>query len=135
MPRPLLPAIAAAAALAAGCGGDDDGRNAQRFEGEQREVARVVDDLEKASREGEAGRICDELFTEELARLIAARNRRGCEARVGEQQLDERARIDVNEIRVEGDEAKVGVRERDGDRVILTLRRDGDDWRILSITG
>ena len=135
MPRLPMPAIAAAAALAVGCGGDDDGRNAQRYDGEQREVARVVDELEQASREGDSTRICDELFTEELARLIAARNRRGCEARVGEQQLDEQARIDVNEIKVEGDQARVGVRERDGDRVILTLRRDGDSWRILSIVG
>jgi hypothetical protein len=129
----IIPASLLAATVLAACGGDD-GRNAKRFDGDKKDVAAVVDELEKASREDEPDRICGEIFSDELERLVASQEGEGgCEKRIKREQIDEKARIDVQSLEVDGKKANAVVREQDGDQITLNFVKKGDEWEILSI--
>ncbi len=126
-------ALAAAAALAA-CGGGDDGDNASRFSGPSRQVAQVVDELQKASRDGDAERICNRLFTPKLVRDIAlSTGGRSCIDRVKQKLVSDDAKLTVRSINVAGAEATAVVREQNGNVTRLGFRRVGDRWRVDSI--
>ena len=117
-------------------GGDDGGRNASRFDGDKKDVAAVVDRLETASRDGEAATICEDIFSLELQRLVTSQEPDGgCEARVKREQVNEKARIDVQSVDVSGEKATASVREQDGDAITLNFVKSDGDWRILSIVG
>jgi hypothetical protein len=123
------------AALGA-CGDEQqpEGGNAKRYSGEQKRVAEVVDELQAASRDGDAARICDELFTDKLAGVISVRaSGKPCEEPVRKQQLAENASIRVLAIRLHGAAASAHVREQNGNRTTLELVKQGGDWRIDSI--
>ncbi len=129
----IITASLLAATGVAACGGDD-GRNAKRFEGDKKDVAAVVDELEKASREDEPGRICTEIFSDELERLVASQEGEGgCEKRITREQVNEKARIDVQSIEVDGEKANAVVREQDGDQITVNFVKKDDAWEILSI--
>jgi hypothetical protein len=125
-------ALVAAVALGA-CGGDDAGRNAERFEGDLRDAAQVVDDLETASRDGDAARICDELFAPVLAGELAKRPSGSCEKEVDGTLVRPDERIEVEELTGRGGQAFALVREQDGNRTRMRLEKQGDDWRIAAL--
>jgi hypothetical protein len=118
----------------AGCGGDRPlGPNARRFEGERRAVATVVDDLVVAAHDGDARRVCRELFTSALALAVAERAGTSCEAAVRRNLVIGREEIRVMRVGVKPPQAHATVREV-GNRVsrLGFLRHDGA-WRISAI--
>jgi hypothetical protein len=130
---PAAAAVIAALALA-GCGEDRPlGPNAKRFHGERRAVASVVDDLVAAAHDGDARRVCRELFTSALALAVAEHSGTSCEGAVRRNLVVGREEIRVTRVTVSPPQARATVRET-GNRVsrLHFLRHDGA-WRISAI--
>ena len=113
---------------AAGCGEPKPGANEARFPEAKRPVARTVDRLQAAARDGDGERICDELLTERLAERLG-----DCERVVKAQLVADDAKLTVDSIRVRGRVAYASVRERNGNVSRVRLRRSGEGWRVDAI--
>jgi len=123
----LLALVLASAALA-GCTAANPNTSAGGFEGEERDVAQVIDDL-KGSRDPEE--ICSRLLTDDFAKSLEAD---------GHDCVDEFEAVirdvadtdmDVRDISVSGSTARAQVRQ-DGKSATFELERDGSSWRISS---
>ncbi len=123
----------ALAALGSGCLGDEEQPPPAR--GAPREIAQVVQRLERATARGDWGAVCRDLLTR------AARRRAGgpdCVrlTREAGQQI-ERPAIEIASIRVRGDSAQVGVRTRARGQAevidVLELRRERGAWRVEAL--
>jgi hypothetical protein len=126
-------AVAAAAALA-GCGESKDAKPAPVASGEQRAVLGTIDALQSASRQGDADKICDEIFTETLAKSIRDASKRSCEKEVQRTLISPDAQISVGrQIDIKGSRATAMVREQNGNTSTVFLVKDGDRWRIERI--
>jgi hypothetical protein len=129
----LVFSLVAAAALGA-CGGDDDDEGQATVPAQQRAILSTIEDLQAASRRGDAARICDDIFTETLAASIRRASKHSCAAEVRETLVSPDARISVARgIRVKGSRATATVREQNGDTSRVSLVKDGDVWRIERI--
>jgi hypothetical protein len=136
LPAFVLPA-ALAATLLAGCGASTT-NNAEDFQGDQKAVAQVIDDLEKASKGAnpDTKEICNTIF----AKAVADKLRQGsddCQDAVKRQLKDvSDSDITVKRIAVNGNTAVATVVSSvNGDDATQTLNlsRDGQTWRIASL--
>ncbi len=117
-----------------GCGGSDDADEGPAVPDEQRAILRTIDDLQAASRQGNAHRICAEIFTKTLANSIRDVAKRSCEAEVRATFVSPDARLSVGrKIEVKGARARATVREQDGNTSTLFLRKQGARWKIERI--
>jgi hypothetical protein len=125
----------AVAALAPGClGADEEARPAT---GAPREIAEVVQRLERATLRGDWTALCEDLFTE------AARARAGgpdCARLTGEAgRAIRRPAIEIRAIRVRGARAFADVRTRAAGQAevadVVELRREGGEWRVEALGG
>jgi hypothetical protein len=127
-PAVLLASLLAAAALA-GCSQANPNASAGSFEGDERDVAQVVDDL-KSTRDPEE--ICSRIFTDGLARSLAA----GGHDCVDEVQATIRdvasTDLDVRDVTISGSTARAEVRQDDA-TATFELQRSGESWRISSL--
>jgi hypothetical protein len=130
-PRALLGCAAAAlllAAAGAGCGQSDE-----------EEVRATLERFESATRDRDYKTLCDDVFAKSiLARLQAIGL--PCEVAL-ERGLGGRLQptLEIHRIRVRGDVAlaevtSTAVGERPA-RVTLRLVKEGDDWRLASLSG
>ena len=124
----------AVAAFLAGCLGADE--EAMPAGGVARDVAGVVERLEKATAGRDFGTVCDELFT------AAARERAGgddCErlTRSAAEGI-RRPSIEIEAIEIRADRATVEVTTRAAGQAevpdALELRRERGDWRVEALT-
>ncbi len=115
-------------ALVAGCGQTD---SSTEFQGAERQVANVIEDLQEAAVEGEERRICRQLLTAELARRSGDCNRAVTEAL---DETDITAALAVEDVRISGTRAtaRVAAGTDEKQRSTLRLERVGRDWRIAS---
>jgi uncharacterized cupredoxin-like copper-binding protein len=132
-----LPAIAVPlvlAALASGCAGGASSAN--DFQGEQKQVADVVEKLQSAGETGDAKTICDDILSKALADQIKAAGS------TCEQELDKAIKdaddfdLDVESVTIDGDKAtaKVKGRDRGADRVrTFEFSKEGSSWRATSL--
>ena len=132
----VIALAAAAAVLVAGCAGQQTSNNADDFSGEDKAVAQVVDDLAEAGMKGEAGDICNTLFTAEVADALNQGNR-NCQDAVSD-QLDDASsfKLDVVRVEVSGDTATAVVRSQfDGTEEPRTMRfeKANGTWRIAGL--
>jgi len=133
MPRPLtLIAIVLATGSLAGCTAANQNASAGSFEGAERDVAQVVDDL-KSARDPEE--VCSRLFTDTFAKSLEA----GDQDCVDEVQATIRdtanTDMDVDDVTVTGDRATAKVSQGDA-TATFELERSGDDgWQISSLGG
>jgi hypothetical protein len=125
----------AVAALMSGClGADEQPRPAT---GPAREIAQVVERLERATVRGDWATVCEQLLSE------AARARAGgaeCERRTRRAGRGvERPAIEITAIRVRGARAEVAVRTRARGQAevpdVLELRREEGAWRVEALAG
>jgi hypothetical protein len=130
-------ALCVLAIAVVGCGGAASD-SSKSFDGEKREVARTVEDLEKAGRDKSEKKICGELFSE---RLLASLKKQGtnCTTAVKEALEDtDSFDLKVEEVNLSGPSARVKVesgRAGSGEKTdTLTLDRDGSTWKISSLT-
>jgi hypothetical protein len=123
----------AVAAFLTGCLGADE--EAAPAGGAAREVAGVVERLEKATARGDFGTVCDELFT------AAARERAGgedCErlTRSAAEGIA-RPRIEIEAIELRPDAARVEITTRAAGQAevpdLLELRRERGAWRVEAL--
>lgn len=130
----LLVAAVTAAAVLGGCGEPDDAQQAPPASGEQRAILSTIDALQSASRQGNADKICNELFTETLAKSIRGASRRSCEKEIRATLTSPDAQISVQrQIDINGARATAMVREEDGAASTVLLVKDGGRWRIQRI--
>ncbi len=131
----LLRALPLVALALAGCslgGGDED---PQPVRGAPRQVARVVTELDAATRKGEYRRICNELFTASARRRAGGKD---CASLLRSTARELRnPSIELVSIRVNPRQAVARVRTRaTGQAPIvdqLVLRREGGGYRIEAL--
>jgi hypothetical protein len=102
-----------------------DHRNVDDYDGEEREVAAVIDGFEEDSAED----ICADLVTEGFRASSGGPD--GCVRRldIGDQR---NADIDITSITIDGDTATVMADELD-EQLAFTLVREGGTWRVDEI--
>jgi hypothetical protein len=128
-------ALTVVVAALGGCGGSDDGDKGPVVPSEQRAILQTVADLQTAGRQGDAGRICDEIFTKTLANSIQRAANRSCAAEVRATLVSPNMRLSVGrDVHVNGSRATATVREQNGDTSRIFLRKQGRDWQIDRIS-
>jgi hypothetical protein len=134
MRRSLLALPLVLAALAAGCTAQSS--SSADFDGEQQDVAEVIDKISSAGQTGSGQEICDDVLAKGLADRMAAGGA-SCA-----QELDDALKdaddfdLSVESVAIDGDTATAEVKGRDGDEdrvVTFELERTGQDWRVSSL--
>jgi hypothetical protein len=131
----LAGGAAAGLLVFAGCGGDEGETAPRDISGPPRQVARVVDRLDRAVRAGDFERICRELLTAE-ARVRAGGEK--CAATMAKEAAGvRRPWIKLQSIRVVGDRAEAELLTSAKGEVpaeeTLQLVRRGDGYRIVAL--
>ena len=121
-------------AFVIGCGGDDDDTNADRYEGEEAEVAALVDDVAEAGRDGDGERICEQIFADPLAANIEKESKQSCATEVEENLPEDEYELEVDSVDVNGDEATAAVTDQDDNKSVLHVVKVDSDWRVLRVT-
>jgi hypothetical protein len=134
MRRSLAAVPLVLAALASGC--TSGASSTEDFQGEQKQVADVVEKLQSAGETGDAREICEEILAKSLADQIRAAGST-CEQEL-DKAIDDADDFDLEVERVEinGDRATAQVRGRDrgADRVrTFEFERAGSGWRATSL--
>jgi hypothetical protein len=134
--RIVFVAALLAGALVIGCGddGDDVNNNADDYSGQDAEVAQLVDDFANAGRDGNGEEVCDEIFSEELAKNVEKEAGQSCPTEVAENLTEGDYELDVDTLEVNGDTATVGVTDQDDNKSVLHIEKIGADWRIARVT-
>jgi hypothetical protein len=134
MPRTVLAVPLVLAALATGCGASAS--SAGDFEGEERRVADVVEQLQSAGETGDAAEICNEVLSQQLRDQIQEAGA-SCE-----QELDKAIddaddyELEVEDVTISGNSATATVRGRDrGEERVRDFEfvREGRNWRATSL--
>ncbi|MGI8593324.1 MAG: hypothetical protein ACR2ML_02975 [Solirubrobacteraceae bacterium] len=125
----MLVLAAIAAAPLVGCGGD----RPDRFSGEDRQVADVVEALGAAARDRDTFAVCSQI----LASSVTKRLGRDCRARVSRAlaSIDD-ATLEVVNVRVRGGEASATVLTGSGDPPRsgdVMLVREAAGWRVSAL--
>ena len=112
----------------AGCGAQSATGD---FEGEDKRVAQVVVDLQKAAQESDERLICRQLLSTELVRTLG-----DCNKTVdGALKVADTPEMTVEEVEVTGTTATAEVQSgRDPDAVrTIQLAKEGDDWKLADL--
>jgi hypothetical protein len=134
MRRSLFALPLVLAAVAAGCTAGSSSSN--DFQGEQKQVADVVEKLQSAGETGNAREICEDVLAKSLADQIRAAGS------TCEQELDKAIKdaddfdLEVESVTIDGNTAtaKVKGRDRGEDRVrTFEFEREGSGWRATSL--
>ena len=115
----------------AGCGGDE--KASDRFEGEEAEVAAVVDRLGEAARSGDVATICEDLVTVALQRSVRQAAGTSCGQEFEENVVADDAKFEVESVEVNDDEATAVVVDQDDRKSTLFLGVENGEWRIARI--
>ena len=119
----LVPALACSGAAAST--GD--------FEGEEREVAQTIEDVQAAGQAGDEEELCNELFAEALVQRLQAGSA-NCRAELGSALDDaDGYDLDVQDVTVQGGRATARVEVEGGAARTLTLVREGGRWRVSEL--
>ena len=132
MPRSLPAALLATLALA-GCGAQQTDAGVDRFRGEERKVAQVVEDLSTAAEAKDSAEICGRLLAKQVVDRIAA-GAQDCEQEI-ETSLDDADGYDltVQRVAVAGPDAATAlVRDAEDKTRTLAFVRQGAGWRLAT---
>lgn len=119
----------------AGCGrsngqGDDE-TPAQPVQESQRAVLDTIDLLQTAARDGDARRICEDVFTTDLVTSIEVKTKGGCPREVRRRLFSKTTSISVEQgIVVKAKTATAVIREASGAVSMLYLLQQAGRWRI-----
>jgi hypothetical protein len=132
----LLSAIAVllAALTLAACGsaGTDSSTD---FEGDQREVASAVEDLQSAAADDDASEICRTLLAKSLLDRLGSADacRKAVDAALDAADTTE---LEVESVQVSGTNATARVKSGTGDSATtrtVQLTREGSNWKIATL--
>ena len=122
--------------LLAGCGGE--GSSAGGFEGEEREVAEAVEEIQTAAERRDPEKLCRDLLAKALRDSVGKAGS-SCDKEMDKAIKDADAfDLDVEEVTVTGTTAQVAVRGDAGSkRRSATLRMVKEDgrWRLAALGG
>ena len=136
MRRLAYVAAVSAAAVAIGCGGDDEdvNNNAENYDGTDAEVAGLVDDFANAGRDGDGTQVCEEIFTPQLAANVEREAGQSCASEVEENLQEDEYELEIDSLQVDGDTAEVGVTDQDDNSSVLHIENADGAWRIARVT-
>jgi hypothetical protein len=134
MLRTLLPLGAIAVVAVAGCASQSTSNDSSgKFRGDQRLVAKAVEDFESASSKGDQSQICSQLLSKALAATYAQRGGT-CEKAVdGVLKDSDSFGLTVETVRITGAQATAHVLADRGKKDVfrdLSLVKEGAAWRI-----
>jgi hypothetical protein len=134
MRRSLAAVPLVLAALAAGC--NSGASSTSDFEGEEKRVAEVVEDLQSAGETGDARAICEDILATSLSDQIKAAGST-CEQEMDKAITDaDDFDLEVEDVAIQGDTATVKVKGGDGggDEVrTFEFEREGSSWRATDL--
>jgi hypothetical protein len=132
---PFLAALSAAA-IAAGCGGggDDVNNNADDYDGTDGEVAGLVDDFANAGRDGDGTKICDDIFSKELAANVEKQAGQSCASEVEDNLPADKYELEIDSLELKGETATVAVTDQDDNSSVLHIQKIDNVWRVASVT-
>lgn len=110
----------------------DEDVNADRYTGEEAEVAAVIDRFEQASEDDRNDVICNDIFTPNFEQLVASGVGKTCEEFYAEDNGLMQLEITITRLDLSGSTATVAV-EEGSDPLQMTLVDDGTGWRIDDI--
>jgi hypothetical protein len=130
---PLAVGLACTAVLA-GCGSSDEKKNPPA-DPERVAVARVLADLQAASRAGDGKRVCNAIFTVKLADSITRSSKSGsCAKEVRRNLFSPQTRLLVKRVDVSGPaDASAIVAEQNGNTSKVFLVKQAGKWRIRGV--
>ena len=120
--------------FAIGCGGDDEETNADRYEGEEAEVAALVDEFAEAGRDGDGEKVCEEIFDEALAKNVEREAKQSCASEVEDNLPEGEYELEVSSVDVSDNTATVAVTDQDDNKSVLHVVKADSDWRVLRVT-
>ena len=122
-------------AVAAGCGDDDDvNNNADNYDGTEAELASVVDDFANAGRDGDGTKICEDIFTTELADNIERESGQSCPSEVEDNLPEGEYELEIDTLAVDGDTATAAVTDQEDNSSVLHIDKVDDVWRVARVT-
>jgi hypothetical protein len=126
--------LAAAALALSGCAAQAP-TSAGDFKGDESDVAAVVDDLQSAGRSGDPDKVCNDIFTTELANRFKA-GKSSCVDEIEDAMRDVNDYdLEVQDVTVTGDTATAKVRQgKEGRTATFTFQRVGSGWRASGIS-
>ena len=138
-PRLCAGAAALSAALfLGGCGGSGEPPTASKaspVQGDQRAILDTDDALNTAGRQGDGGKVCDQLFTAGLKRSVEVSAGRGCAAEVKRSLAAPDEEISLQrDVEIAGSRASAVIREQNGNVSTLHLVKQGGRWRIAAVS-
>ena len=122
-----------------GCGGASAGDSAKDFDGQERAVAKTIEDLEKAAVDDDAAKVCKQLLSDSL---LAALKKQGTNCTTGVKEAFDDAdsvELEVNDVTIAGGGQTATARVVSGrpgaDKKtdVLKLERDGAAWKISAL--
>jgi hypothetical protein len=133
--RPLAALLALLAALAlASCTTSSD--SSSDFEGDQREVASAVEDLQSAASDDDASEICRTLLAKSLLDELQGRGEECTTAVKRALDAADTTELDVQSVQVSGTTATARVESGSGDNATtrtVRLTREGRNWKIAAL--
>jgi hypothetical protein len=133
-----LVALLVALPFALGACGQAAKDSAGSFQGDQKDVAQTVEDLQSFARKGDAAKICSEVLAKDLVVKIQSSSKKPCDKALKDTIADADAfELTVKKVAVNGDRATAVVKSVGGsnqDRTqTLTLVRDQSAWKIATL--
>jgi hypothetical protein len=132
-----LVALLAALPFALGACGQAAQNSAGDFQGEQKNVAQTVEDLQSFARKGDTAKICSQLLAPNLVNAIKSSSKKTCDQALKDAISDADAfELQVQKVTITGDQATATVKSEGGakDRTdTLQFVRDGSAWKISSL--
>lgn len=118
------------AAIVLAVTGELDHTNTDRYAtGEERAIAEVIDDLERAFKDKDVDLACNQLFTVELRDLLDSGD--GCDKVVRTEGYQ--PELKIKELEIQGAEARALISEF-GTGLVVSLLEVGGEWRIDGIS-
>jgi len=133
--RPLVALIALLAALALAACGSAGTDSSGSFEGQDREVASTVEDLQSAAADDDASEICRTLLAKSLLDQIGSGDACQKAVSIAIDAVDT-TELKVESVRIDGTNATARVKSGTGDGSTtrtVQLTREGSNWKIATI--
>ena len=136
--RPVV-ALCVLVVAVGGCGGASAGDSAKDFKGQEQDVAKTIEDLEKAAVDDDAAKVCKQLLSDSL---LAALRKQGtnCTRAVKEAFDDaDSVELEVDDVTIAGGGQTATARVVSGrpgaDKKtdVIKLERDGSAWKISAL--
>jgi hypothetical protein len=131
-------ALLCASALTLSACGTSGNDSSSDFKGEDKAVAKAIEDFQSASRKGDEDKICTDLLAPALVNKIKTASKGTCQDALNDSLQDvDSFELDVKKVSVNGTSATATVQsDSGGDKKAsdtLTLTKVGNQWKIAEL--